>query len=215
MKILDLLEGPIVPEVSPDKKYSGRFINKQSRPDGSGGSSVVAPHKTDPHLMTKHNHRPIQDGNKYQRDGFSFFINYIIDNGMTDNVHFPRIYSMKKIIDKNGKYIHKYDTEKLLHSHQINRKEFAKIFQELTNKEADERYESVENQLIGLIVDAIHAGVYTELKSKDIVEACKLLTNCTSDAIKAGYAGLDIFSNNIMYRRTPIGVQLVINDPIA
>lgn len=226
MKILDLLEALFNTEVKPDKRYHGYLRQDTgSRTDReiAKGSvfSKVKDIKNEPHMVRKYNHRPMDPAAHKLRsvDGFNYFIEQIIERGETDNIHFPRVYAMKKIVDDYKQHIHTYDVEKLIPSSAVTREELLKVCEESFGKDDDAldySKESLEDIISGKVIYALEHNDYDDIESESLLEALHILRDIVKSAInlKRGHK-LDLHVQNIMYRRTPVGTQLVINDPIA
>jgi len=225
MKISSILETIVNTEIKPDQRYHGHLRqdkDKTSDDEFNGSAfSKVKPIKNEPHMVRKYNHRPMDTNsrNRLSVDGFNLFIEQLIERGETDNIHFPRVYSIKKIVDDDNQYIHTYNIEKLLSSYSLSKQELLKICEESFGEDADSvkfDKDQLEEIITGKINYALRHNYYDDITSESLLEALKILNNIVKYVVKLkrGHR-LDLHSKNIMYRRTPTGIQLVINDPIA
>lgn len=220
MKINKILETIVDTKIHPDQRYHG-FLRQDAKGTTNSVYSKVKDVKNEPHMVRKYNHRPM-DKYAHKRnavDGFNYFIEQLIEKEETDNIHFPKVYSMKKIVDDNDNFIHTYDIEKLIPGFRLTKDELVKVCTEsFGEEEGSDQYDEDDLQRIiaGKIIYAIEKNDYTDIISDSLIEALNIITDIIKSAvkIKRGHR-LDIHSDNIMYRRTPYGVQLVINDPIA
>lgn len=224
MKIRDLLEAQFNTEVKPDKRYHGRLRSDGRSEDQAATGpafSKVKDIKNEPHMVRKYNHHPMDPNARKRRnlDGFNFFITQLIERQETDNIHFPRVYSVQKITDNDGKFIHTYDVEKLLPGFKIPTAELLKICTESFGEDDDTgEYtdDDLQEIILGKIIYAVTTQDYGDIKSETLLEALRILHDIVKDAVKLKRGhNFDLHMDNVMYRKTPYGTQLVINDPIA
>lgn len=220
MKI-DLLLELVQPKVA-EKKFNGymRDGNRSSHKEvGRGLRSSVKHDATDPHMVRKHNHETFADYEK--PDGFNQFINYLIENDLLDNPHFPRVYNITKVTGQNDKHIYTYKMEKLVSGVELNGKEIDAVihqnFQDWAINVGEDHYNREAlwvrkklNAIESVLTTAVHQKDYRKLKSETLIEACQILHNM----LKHYETDLDLNIGNFMFRRTGVGLQLVITDPI-
>lgn len=225
MKILELLERLIEPEHT-TQKYRGEFHGRINRPPrdkgvlGHGAFSVVRDDPKDAHMVKKSHYRPM--GTKHPRfqnpetDGFDSFAEYLIKNDINDNIHLPRVYSAKKIEDKHGHTVSKYQIERLESLKNLPDDAILTIagthfeFSERYLKNAD-RYEIIENMASRLSNAVLYPYGSAGLRIDSLKDAVRII----AQILDATDRHLDIHGNNIMARRTPHGLQLVITDPMS
>lgn len=232
MKILELLERLIQPEQS-SKQYRGHFNDtpEYAHPDkilGGGLYSVARDDKTDPHMVKKSNYRPmgnIKYNGRAERDPFDAYIDYIIDNDLMDNIHFPRVYNVKRIKDQDGKQVSKYQMERLVPLTNLSFEEFSALiethfkqrlalpFDGNTSKWDDYEYK-IARDAIAQVLNAAAGGDGRALSTIKLY-ALEDAVNHINKLAKRTRATLDIHRENIMVRRTPHGPQLVITDPLS
>ena len=205
MKIQDLLErGLIQPTVEPTKQYRGDLRqSKKVDISKSGMFSTVKDDRSDPHMVKKYNHRP---NRPHREEGFRYFARCIIAEGL-ENIHFPRVYQMGQIEDDRGQTVDTYRMERLVGWHTVTGEEIAAsaatIFSSSTPITDHAR-------VARLVEQAIRDHNYNRIISKEFEDACKMIVSMGNDNHEASY---DLHAGNMMYRRTPHGLQLVITDP--
>lgn len=217
-----VVEELVTPEVE-ERRFNGTFkasddiplgvmqntIKKQL---GHGHYSRVKPHPSDPHLVKKTSHNIKYSGD----DGYRSFIAYIIENKLTDNIHFPKVYNIRTITDKNGKKIYSFDVERLVPLRKLGVEQMKAALDSHFN---DDRIEEVEDEDdgIGIIMTnidmAVHEGVFSVLKTQELKDACFILFKLSKD--EASPHWFDLKYDNMMWRLTPYGAQLVFTDPLA
>lgn len=227
MKILDLLE-TIQTDIV-DKNYNGKFrTNWGQKHDptllGTGYYSNVRKDKTSPHQVVKNSSSP-SSGDKFQ-----YFARYIAEpgKGRMDNVHIPKIYAIGNYTDKNGSTIQKYKMERLRPLHELSREEVQVMMESLFDLESEEFIQSMQEyseatdypikhlmtdyrMLSFFIKKCAMDGDYDGIASSELIDAIKIVREVVKKT--AGYP--DIHDENVMFRRTSVGPQLVISDPIS
>lgn len=217
-KLLELVERQIDTAVS-DAKYKGnlRMSRDWGNGEGAGHFSRGTPNKNDPHMFKKHGILPLGDTSKPSStsnpavDGYDLFVRYLVEHDI-DNIHFPNVYSIKKIADPSGKFINKYDVEKLIPLGSLEPDEMqALIDMNFNQRKTGTIYSksgisSVLNNCVRFYPeDSDH------LLLPSLVEACEIARKIMT----AEKLALDLHSGNIMLRRTPTGLQIVLNDPFS
>lgn len=223
MKIQVLLE--LIDTNVETKSYRGEFhgnntgnSRSSNKEIGSGVYSKVRNDPNDPHMVQKR-HR---DPKAASTDGFVKWADYLINNKLVDtNPHFPRIYNARKIEDSEGKNIYKYQIEKLVSAEDVSPKILEAIWrQNFTQYSMPEDIEELDAEDIadtmsGIISMAVEGNseYMDDIISDSLKEAVKHLRAYYAET---NYNALpDLHSGNIMLRRTPHGIQLVITDPFA
>ncbi len=226
MKILQLLERQIQTDIK-DKKYNGKLRAARSGWDETA-FSTGRDDKNDPHMFKKYNHTPLSSD---KIDGYDVFIRYLIDNDI-ENPYFPNVYNITKIDDNTGKHITTYKVEKLLKYSQVTIEDLLTILNvsfihdeyttntiaameaNIKSYEEDEWfYNSKLQDLSSMIANRVEHGLYapSTIRSEPLKKALKILNTIRAEkSLK-----VDIHQENVMYRRTGKGVQLVINDPFS
>lgn len=184
---------------------------------GQGNYSTVKNDRNDPHMVRKHHHIPIDDR---VEDGYVDFVNYLIENKI-QGVNLPRIYDIKEITDRDGQKIYKYQLEKLLPVKAISFEEL----QSLINRTIDAEYETEDDvneegnkrhvlrQFGRDLEKCLSAGDYRRIKDEELINTLQTIKNYIGTKkdtwLDMGNVG------NLMFRRGPTGLQLVITDPFA
>lgn len=219
MRIETLLE-LVQPSVT-RKTTNLRFRDRDDDdPDalGQGNYSTVKSDRHDPHMVRKHHHAPLKPG-RYE-DGYVDFINFLIDNNIQE-VNLPRVYDVKEITDPKGHKIYKYKLEKLESVKEISTEELLNIVERTLNRPYDlepalredhAKMELVRNLGYDL-GQAISYGDYRNIKDEEMIKTLQALHEYVKSKKNIH---IDLRnSGNIMFRRGPTGLQLVIIDPFA
>lgn len=225
---IELLEELVQTDMS-QKNWNGRFTgmpsdkvyaNTHRRALGVGSHASVKDHPTDPHMVKKHNNNPYGANTRRQYDGFNVFIQYLIDNNLTDNIHFPKVYDLKTINDRDGNRIHAYTMEKLVGFWNVGVDQVLSYFQnhfipgvfpevpDYITKD-DDKLRWFEKY----VDDRMHKAIYTNAEiasTESLAEALKIVYKARRET----GAAPDLGTENLMWRRSASGLVLVINDPL-
>lgn len=197
------------------KKINSRGMDWELESKGkssSGNFASVYNSGNDPHMVNRVERKPLKANN------YKLFVDFLTNsNEARNNIHFPKIYTVKTYADESGKKRSEYKIEKLHHLYDLNEHELDAIL--LThfrhNGDAADVPQNV-NAKTNDIFTAMqayltnHSYRYTPI-SKLKAAADLLLRAASENGIPLDK--LDIGGNNIMVRRTPTGSQLVITDP--
>lgn len=222
MKIQMLLE--LIDTNVETKQYRGEFRgNSTGNPRssnkeiGSGVYSKVRNDPHDPHMVQKRHHNPKAASN----DGFVKWGDYLINNNLVDsNPHFPRIYNVRKIEDSEGQKIYKYQIEKLVPTEDVSPKLLKAVWRQNFTKESmpedieELDAEDIADTMSGIISMAVEGNreYMDDIISDSLKQAVQHLHAYYEET---NFTVPDLHSGNIMLRRTPHGVQLVITDPFS
>lgn len=145
--------------------------------------------------------------------------------GLTDNVHFPKVYKSGKITDRRGKHLDTYQIERLIPHSSVSAQEiFACASAIFDEKKVDENgFRLSEHGDISGIISGLAVHEHDELAeavtSESLMEAIAGIRHCIQKGRRQFDRSVSVFadlhSDNLMYRRTPHGLQLVFSDPIA
>jgi hypothetical protein len=226
MKILPLLERQIDTRID-SKQFHGKLkaaVGRQTTSFSKGRE-----HKTDPHMFQKYGHTPLRPGHV---DGYDVFIRYLIDHDI-DNPHFPRVYNVKRITDKQGRHITKYDVEKLLPYQKLSPEELIRVMQHTFELDYNEKL-LLNDTIEDMRHDERYGSSIRKTKEKQEVLARQMsglldindTSNIRLDSLKEAVEMIlkiqkemelmeDLHLDNIMYRRTGQGIQFVLNDPFS
>lgn len=217
MKILDLLEKQIDTVIS-DKRYSGYFKDAGDKEFGKysyGTFARVAADKKDPHMVKKNDLYSTNEPDNYNK-----YINELIKRDIIDsNIHFPRVYNVKRITDKTGLSIYTYQMEKLIHFHELGLDEMVALVEQTCSApipehalEGDDEARLI-SRLSSMIQKVLYAAVakdYTAIKLASLNQAIAIIVGIGKSL---NIDINDMGGDNIMARRTKYGVQIVITDP--
>ena len=227
---IEIMEDLSRPETT-ERRYNGVFRNHQDqafnvqqatkkRSLGQGFYSNVKSHRTDPHLVQKNNHRQMAR----DTDGFNVFVEWLIKNDKLGNIHFPRIYNIKRITDREGNVIHSYDIERLVQAGDVSREEILAFHEHNIHEDAmhlesvfaladDEAFKAIYfKHLCKMLEKCVKQKILSYLKTETLRDAIATLIAATQDeSLPQLY--IDFHEGNLMWRRGPTGLTLVINDP--
>lgn len=225
---VELMEELVHPEIS-RKSFGGKFSSYSKNQNlisstkkksiGVGTQARVKNDPMDPHMVKKHNTRPYNATHGKGNDGFNIFIDYLITNDLTDNIHFPKVYNIKTITDRDGSFIHTYTMEKLVEFSAVGADQIVSYMDNNLNPDligtmpewiVDEdaklrwlepRIERVIDRAVSLNADV--ASTETLSEAFNIVYKASRELNIDSD----------LHIGNMMWRRSSTGLTLIINDP--
>lgn len=193
---------------------------------GSGFFSTVYNDK-DEHMVKK------ISNNSDMKDSYWDYADALIQSGIWEsNPHFPRIYSIKKFT--HGSETHYKGTmERLLGFGDCSNTELYTCYSNLLDvgkvadhyKAMDTRDPSYKDtnilRFISMVTTALDNAVendnYDIVTDATLKEALQWIRQILDSFAAKGkiFGGVDIHKNNIMYRRTKYGIQLVLSDPVA
>lgn len=186
---------------------------------GDGAYSTVRKDVDDPHMVRKR-HNSTRSA---ERDGFVKWGEYIIKHKLSDNPHIPRIYNVSKEEEGPGKFVYDYQMEKLtsLSDGKVKPYEIKALWRQHLSKETypedahDMSAEEMMDYLGGILQDALYGDEesLSNITSESLRDAIRHLRNYYQENNYEPHP--DIHSENVMLRRTPHGLQLVITDPFA
>lgn len=213
MKISKLIETPIRTTVT-DKTAKGSLkkFNRDPGTNPAGAFSTVVADR-DPHLIRKYSKTRLSEDDV---DGFRLFIQYLIDSNEMHNPHLPKVYEVKTVRDGKGYRVESYRIEKLLDSKNVEENLLKAYVDEITGVDTDGmEHRQRHNFLSNRISDAIEGYSSKLFTQQPIEDACRIISDAIND-LSAHYVDVvnDVHQANVMYRRTPQGIQVVINDPI-
>lgn len=220
MNILNLIESQIQTKSSVVKtnnlprRLMQNMYPFDERKLGAGVDYVVLKTK-DPHTVRKISHT----SNIFD-DAYYIYISYIIEHKLQDNPHFPRIYNVKRIEDNEKKRSHySFELEKLESIDSISTEELKlwienNIKREYFNSVQMHTHEEIETFISQIIKSCIQSKQLSmdSITDKRLIQACNIINDIKHKNNELYY---DIHSENLMFRRAPFGLQLVITDPFA
>lgn len=221
MRLFEIIE----PTYTRDKRpysLSQRADHYSRIPDeeiiGVGGSSFVTPHEDDPHMVRKYHKKRIE----MQKDGFTWYAVLVTKYHLWDNVHFPRIYVTNDVEHEKLGPIRDWTIEKLLNSGEIRQSEMKHLFARyFSGKYVDkmlsykDMFSSIQySHFIALCIRQVifenTDGFQVKIEDEELARAINTLRELKSEM---GNSKFDLEGDNILYRRTAQGLQLVFMDP--
>lgn len=197
---------------------------------GKGTASVVFNDKNDPHMVNKKSHevnfnKGSEGFSMGRYDGFRDYAKFIIDNKLADkNPWFPRIYEMKNFSHTDsGQNVQKYKIEKLIGLQNLTQQEIDFLYKKLFSIETDDDHDySNKMEDLEILVNYISIGFTRGESYLEYARDITIEDNTLSQAIdyvmkfKNQYKiSLDDWTlDNLMFRRTSYGPQIVIVDPV-
>jgi hypothetical protein len=213
LEMMDVIEEDITQTRVSDRKYGGnlsdhRHLATASRRQelGDGAFSKVFTDPTDPHMVDKRSStlRHVRGA----KDGFNAFIEYLVKHDLMDNIHFPKVYNVDRVTGKDGKYRESYKVEKLIPLQKLSEEELDTLaemnFPQLFENTPEEISSFIERSVINQLT-------FNRLKSESLKDAISIVKRAASELKFM----VDLHDENIMVRRTSVGLQIVINDPLG
>lgn len=175
---------------------------------GRGYFSRVNPDKNDPHMVIKRSTSPMGPNHARKGDGFQEYVKMLVDNKLMDNIHFPKVYKAKTVVDKSNTHRNTFTIERLQSIESISKEEFESLVERhLLRPVADA--EGLADRISGACHSEYDRKNYIRMES--LKEACEIIEELDN----ISHFRLDIHEDNLMVRRTPHGLQLVISDPFG
>ncbi len=208
MKILNLLERPNRPNIkniNVNRDMSDFLIGKDKFTHHGSFSGVK--NSSDPHSVNKVNKTPMKED-----EGFRVFVDYIVNNGYADNIHFPRVHRTKRIAGPDGYFIDSFKVEKLLPWEDIDGEELLTYLNRHVGIEGLKSYPMVKDgstKYVGLImrdlgkymddlIDKRSSAPVNAFKSDSLNSAIRIIGTLLKFKDDADP---DIHEDNIMFRR--------------
>jgi hypothetical protein len=212
MKLKDLHEA--FDTVVSDKTTSRSFqpgVPQKTDDELGRGSFSIARNSKDPATIKK---RQFNDpGLKTEKDVFQDYAQVIYHNKLWDKIHFPRIYSAKKLTDKDGKTLHRWEMEKLLPLDKFAAKDHDALYN-LFARYVPEDYAMSVNSFLDVMKQSVLSGNTDKVDDENLARALKWLHQMAKHfSKKYEVFRIDMRASNIMIRLTNTGPQLVFTDP--
>jgi hypothetical protein len=141
-------------------------------------------------------------------------INYLIQGNQANNYMVPKVYSIKKLMKQNGICDYYIDMEQLHPIDQIDiqlrNAALQSVFETHVEFEKLHNFFRAFEMAANGAHDSMVIGTNIYKFKKEVVDAFKIIKAC---AEKSG-ARVDIHLNNLMIRRSNVGAQIVISDPL-
>ena len=171
--------------------------------------------RNEPKMGVKQSLRPLPE----QDDAYYTYIKTISQNDtMSSNPYFPRVYGINTTKDNHGKIIYKINMEHLKNLKDIPKDDLISLLSRMFDGTILNKYHIIssnnDNRIfydrIGQIIRDVAYGKVQTIDD-NLRNALKLIQKIRNEH---NYAN-DINKNNIMIRRTNLGYQLVITDPLS
>jgi len=211
-EMLEILDEDLVQTQITDRKYGGAMNFQQDKKRssselGRGNFSKVEP-DSDPHMVTKRSIKPMGPSHNLKADGFNQYVRMLSANDVMDNIHFPKVYKANTSTDKNNDHRNTFTVERLESLTSISSEEFQGLVERCFNRPVSD---------IDVMAERISESCESEyerkmyIKMETLFEACEIMQRLSQESD----FGLDLHSDNLMVRRTPMGLQIVISDPFG
>lgn len=175
---------------------------------GRGVFAKVTADKKDPHMVNKRTIQPMGPEHRVKADGFNQYVRMLKANDVMDNIHFPKVYKATTSTDKTGTHRDSYTIEVLEKLSSISKEEFEALAERCFFRpvyDADALAERVSEACESAY------GRKSYIKMETLLEACEIVERFSHESDFQ----LDLHEGNLMVRRTPMGLQLVISDPFG
>lgn len=137
------------------------------------------------------------------------------------NPYFPRVYEFRTIDTKDGQD-YDFEIEKLIHYNMVSVEEFYVMVKHMFGKDIVQELgppshhssKSICEFICTEFSKFIETNKEIFIKDEQLLSALKILKSMDKKFTKDG-SFLDLHEENVMFRRTPFGIQLVFTDPFA
>lgn len=185
----------------------------------------------DPHLVNKRSRYAFVDS----EDAFTIYYEALKNLGqLNSNIHFPRVYGVKTDVDKDDKEHQTFNVEKLVPYDRLNKGQLLSVLRTFyteeqmkkavkkakKNFEIDSKYGSelelsayIVTQMVDDIEPMIIGAMPVEAVSEELESAIHTLQKIYDNYHPQIH--VDFHEDNVMFRVTPHGAQLVFTDPFS
>jgi hypothetical protein len=208
--------------VNIDHRHSYDKLPKDPRAGrklGQGSFSRASEDKSDPHLIIKSHVTKHAFGGL--SDMFDEYAQIVAKEQLWNMVHFPRVYAIKTYVDPTGATQSQWHMEKLIpmKDPSVNKRELRGLCERLfvpdiyaEIKESDFHISEISDQIDIVVTEE----VWNSIKDSTFKKACMKLDEiykklqADDDRVK-----MDIHDENIMFRRTQYGLDVIFSDPFV
>lgn len=226
MKIESLLEiiEPEIKNFRTNREFKDRPFNYHKEKNnprnlGTGNFSKVRSTR-DPHVVKKSSISTTR-GNPELDDAYWDFVNLVLKNKLWENPYFPRFYRKTSIQGEKDTSHHSVEMERLESIEKAPNEDLIPMIRKALNKKGREYVKAKAEEVGGkgalifafstVINSAVYDGNLSLIGDDELAKALKILNlYAKNSSVK-----IDIHEENIMARRTPVGLQLVITDPFS
>lgn len=217
MKLIDLQEifTPTETTIFSNRKFRPNYDpNPTKRELGRGKYSVVADDPADPHMVKKRQlSRSDTDNSK---DLYTTFAKTVVAYKLWNKIHFPRIYEIKVLQDKDHKQLFKWRIEKLHDIYTLSPEEFDSLINRYFTRDIVQAINKSPERMCDIMRSMIVKKDFSNVEDEQFKTCMAIISKMIQSFQSIGrYFKLDLHSGNIMVRRTSVGPQLVITDPFS
>lgn len=211
-EMLDLLGEDLTRTQVTDRNYGGvmKFDRNalKKRALASGIFSTVMADEEDPHMVKKVSSQPMGPDHHVKADGFNQYVRMLAQDDLMDNIHFPKVYKANTTTDKTGTHRNSFTIERLVDLQNISPEEFEGLAERCFLRPVVDAA-AMADRISASCESAYERKMYIRMDS--LIEACEIMQRLD----QASDFRLDLHEGNLMVRRTPHGLQLVISDPFG
>lgn len=223
MKIIDLQEYFETDTIDVDvgdqdfdrQRYILRSYNELGRGEFSRAESG-----DDPHVVTK---QQLNKSDPYGElvDLFDEYAEMISEKRLWEFIHFPRVYKTKRKHNSQGQTRYEWEMERLIPVKTIEHDEIVRLSNRYFKSSALEDLEEEEFHISEFVFQLEMMAELNDVKSiKDETLAKSIsILNVIFNSLQRKHAPhtvtMDLHSENIMFRRTQNGLQVVFSDPFV
>lgn len=177
-----------------------------------GGFGKYDKSSNEPKMGVKQSHTASKSE---EHDAYYTYIKAISQGDVaSSNPYFPRVYSINTVKDKAGTITYKIDIEHLKPLRDLTSPELFVLWSRMFDKDKFQEHHIFSDKVdIDGAAKMVRDAAYGKIQPKDeqLHDALELIRYLMN---KSDYNN-DINKNNIMVRRTNLGYQLVITDPLS
>lgn len=204
---------------TPTKSKFNAMPPKHPNELGRGSFSTVILDSKNPHIIIK---TQIRNTDMDLCDLFENYVDIIIKNELWNMVHFPKIFSVNKINDDSGHILYEWGIEKLLpmSDSSIEKDDIILLCKQYFNPTICEKLKNEKYHRYAIadtMEELIKNKNWEAFKDLTLQNAVKTL-NKIHNTLTSKYSTtvfMDIHGENIMFRRTADGLELIFSDPFV
>ena len=208
----------------------GVLRNKKVKHVGSGAFASTYSHQDRPEDV-----RRISRSQTF-KDGYWVYVQALKDHPDNSNPYFPKFREGTEYHQRSGhvmtnRSVLSVKMERLRRLHELDNIEIESVFERWFGEQWKKSIATIYGEFFDLnswsepsfvLIDIMRREVENQLSSnskiidRQLVDALKFIRELVYDKSRGGEPlSLDFGTNNIMYKRSPYGIQLVITDPVA
>lgn len=188
------------------------FRDENTASPTSGAYAYGSVNKKDPHIFNKKTYIPTN----LDSDGYYQYVR-AIEKHIGSNPYFPRIYVIKLQKDPKGNIIPNYDIETLSNGDDFSFDSILSMAKRMykdfpTMSEEQDGIIGIRRKLARYMLENVRKNDFSAIRDNNLKGALMLIASVIN---KNDNLECDLHKDNIMFRGTPNGPQLVITDPIS